>query len=65
MTETTLHDYQSVAEARAALRNSGVAYPKRDAYDETDMAKWMWRHDASPDEAAVAFEAKPQPAASC
>lgn len=59
MTQTTLYSYQTVEEARAALRDSGISAHTLDGYGETHMAEWMWRHDAAPEEAAVAFGAQP------
>lgn len=53
-----LHDYGSVGEAQVALQNSGIGYAALDKYDQTDMAEWMWRNDASPEEAAIAFGLK-------
>lgn len=53
-----LNDYGSVGEAQAALENSGIRLAALDHADLTDMAKWMWRNDASPEDAAIAFGLK-------
>ncbi len=50
-----LNDYGSVSEARVALENSGICKAVHDDSVQADMAAWMWRNDASPEEAAVAF----------
>lgn len=54
-----LHDYGSVGEAQAAIQNSGICKAVLDHSDQTAMAEWMWRNDASPEDAAVAFRLKP------
>ncbi len=53
-----LHDYGSVREARIALENSSIGYVALDASVQADMAGWMWRNDASPEEAANHFGLK-------
>lgn len=53
-----LHDYGSVREARVALQNSGICDAALDPSVQADMAEWMWRNDASPGEAAIAFGLK-------
>lgn len=50
-----LHDHGSVAEAWVALQNSSIRHVIADHPDQTDMATWMWRNDASPEAAAIAF----------
>lgn len=54
-----LHDYGSVGEAQVALENSGICLAACGYSDQEDMAKWMWRNDASPEDAAIAFGLKP------
>lgn len=53
-----LHDYASVGEAQVALENSGVGDAALDEAERTKMARWMWRNDASPEDAATAFGVK-------
>ncbi len=50
-----LHDHGSVDEAQAALENSALRHAALDDDNRVHMAKWMWRNDASPEEAALAF----------
>ena len=50
-----LHDYGSVGEAQVALHNSGIDHAALDNSARTDMAEWMWRNDASPEDVAIAF----------
>ncbi len=50
-----LHDYGSVREARVALHDSGICNSTVDPAVLADMAEWMWRNDASPEEAAIVF----------
>lgn len=50
-----LHDYGSVREARVALQNSGICKASVDPSVQADMAEWMWRNDALPEDAAIAF----------
>ena len=51
-----LHDYGSVREARVALGNTDVRHAAVDPSVEAHMAEWMWRNDASPEEAVIAFD---------
>ena len=53
-----VNDYGSVDEAQAALENSGIRLAALDRAGRIDMAKWMWRNDASPEDAAIAFGLK-------
>lgn len=50
-----VNDYGSVGEAQAALENSGIRLAALDRVGRIDMAKWMWRNDAPPEDAAIAF----------
>lgn len=53
-----LHEHDSVRQARIALRNSPIRHVTRDHSVHADMAEWMWRNMASPEEAAIAFDYK-------
>lgn len=53
-----LHEYDSVREARMALQNSGLRHAPVDDIDQLEMAEWMWRNEASPEDAAIAFDLK-------
>lgn len=53
-----VHDYGSVGEAQAAFQNSGISHAAPDGTDQAKIAEWMWRNDASPEEAAIAFGLK-------
>lgn len=59
MADSTLNDYQSIREARTALQHSGLPCAALEACDQVGIARWMWRHDASPQEAAIAFGIQP------
>ncbi len=50
-----LHDYGSVREARVVLQNSGIYHATLDPCMHANMAEWMWRNHASPEDAAVAY----------
>lgn len=50
-----LHDYGSIGEAQVALQNSRIHHATLDNARRTAMAQWMWRNDASPEDAAIAF----------
>lgn len=54
-----LNDYGSIGEARVALQNSGLGETALDHAHQMDMAGWMWRNDASPEDAAIAFGLRP------
>ena len=53
-----MHDYGSAGEAQVALHNSGIDHAALDNSERPDMAEWMWRNDASPEDAAIAFGLK-------
>ena len=54
-----LHDYGSVRAARVALQNCSICSSTVDPSVQADMAEWMWRNHASPEEAATAFGLRP------
>ncbi len=53
-----LHEYDSVREARIAIQNSGIRHTPLDQSVQAEMAEWMWRNEASPEDAEVAFGLK-------
>lgn len=53
-----LHDYASVREARITLQNSSIHQVIFDRSVQADMAEWMWRNLASPEDAAIALHLK-------